>query len=207
MIGATPEEFDRAMLPLTNEIYDRYIAPELEAHGLDPAQYHLAFERSEPEPQPIPGFGGVADGCWTVAAEYRVSLDPAVEATRVEAVRRLAVGLGLDVEIIDEATRWQNSQRAYAGCYPSWRYVSGGRALHAFFGDDPLPICGVDPRHAPGGRPAVWHGAATRYSTGYLHRARHHHKRCWKLQNLETQRRIGELIARQRAEMGGNPDV
>lgn len=40
----------------------------------------------------------------------------------------------------------------------TWRYVSGGRASHAFVGQSGMPLCGVVPERA-NGLPPVWRDA------------------------------------------------
>lgn len=59
-----------------------------------------------------------------------------------------------------------------------WRYVSGGRAVHAFRGESGLPLCGVVPERA-NGLPPHWNDAAgTPYGPW---RRRNRHAECVRL--------------------------
>lgn len=110
-------EFDRAMLPLTNLIYDRYLAPDLAAHGLDPAAYTLGYDST-----PIP------------------------ELTRSQH-RLLPDWLA--------AAAFERNRAEWSATRPHWRRVSGGRAWHAFYGDEG-PVCGVMPLRGTDRHPARW---------------------------------------------------
>jgi hypothetical protein len=58
-----------------------------------------------------------------------------------------------------------------------WRYVSGGRAAHAFVGDADTPLCGVVPDRA-NGLPARWNPNPEFVSFTMLRRRRGWHSQC-----------------------------
>jgi hypothetical protein len=51
-------------------------------------------------------------------------------------------------------------ERTRSRYMPRWRYVSGGKALHAFIDGSDRPACGIDPRRGPDRHPARWIGSA-----------------------------------------------
>lgn len=56
----------------------------------------------------------------------------------------------------DEQLALSTFEQARHGYLPRWRYVSGGRVLHAFFSDQDTPVCGISPTRGDPPRPCPW---------------------------------------------------
>ncbi len=73
-----------------------------------------------------------------------------------------------------ELAAFERTRREYnRAMLPTWRYVRGGRALHAFFagGDGSLgeiPVCGIQPRRGRDGRRSMWIRGAVRARGNWL---------------------------------------
>lgn len=129
------------MLPLMNEIYDKYLRPELESHGLDPDRYRLAFD-SIPAEHTMRSWPADTTGRFEVSARYGGSVDPMVLPDWLRDV--LAGGAA------------PGGSRVSPGRL-SWRYVRGGRVLHAFADESATtPLCGIEPTRGDPPRPSPW---------------------------------------------------
>lgn len=162
--------------PTLADVKQSLVDPLLVKAGLDPAQYQLVYELGQPV------LAELAPAVQTATEE----LDRAAQ----EAIRSLARALDLPAGLIDPydpeavawrarrevAESWAQSQREF---YPTWRYVSGGRAYHAFLDGAELPVCGVDPRRGRDRRPARWTEIDVRARLRWG--GRHEHELCRKL--------------------------
>ena len=178
MSGISGSQFHHAITsqnsPTLADVKRSLVDPLLVRAGLDPERYQVVYELGQPVVQEL------------VPASASGELDAAAQA----AIRRLAEALGLPASLLDPhdpeamawrarrevAEGWAKSQREY---YPTWRYVSGGRAYHAFMSGAELPVCGADPRRGQGGRPARWTEVGTRARLSWY--GRHEHELCRKL--------------------------
>ncbi len=166
--------------PWLADIKTQILDPQLRELGLDPDRYELACEiESLPLEPPGPITGPL-------------------DIERMKLLRKIADGLGLPPELLDRPTTdWQQRAWEYrmdvpldalaADPYgissfestrrrymPRWRYVSGGKALHAFIDGSDRPACGVDPRRGPDRRSVRWIEVGTRGLLGYGQRRREH---------------------------------
>lgn len=132
-----------------------WLDPQLRGLGLDPGRYELAYEMPPADGDPPHSVESeVREGVFRMIAE--------------EALLKIADALDIPPEIISanldvnwvaatdpyNMRAFEQARREYA---PHWRYVSGGKALHAFIGDSDRPVCGIDPRRGPDRHPARWH--------------------------------------------------
>jgi hypothetical protein len=167
--------------PALADIKADWLDPALRELGLDPDRYELAYEPHEPLPIPAPQ-----------------PLTGQQELARAAAAQTLATGLGLPPEILGITPNhwdpWWRSEEPTAevgdrygiGAFertrrfymPRWRYVSGGKVLHAFIGDSDRPACGVDPRRGRDRHPARWIDSSRQGTAHYWTRRRGEHGPC-----------------------------
>lgn len=165
------------------DLKTRILDPALRELGLDPDRYGLAHELSEPFPVP--------------AAR---PLTDQQELARAMALQTIARGLDIPQEILETPppTRrgtWRRAgpmvemddpynigafEHTRSRYMPRWRYVSGGKALHAFIGGSDRPACGIDPRRGPDRQPARWVDSTDQGSKRYGDRRRGEHGPCTK---------------------------
>jgi hypothetical protein len=104
-------------------------------------------------------------------------------------LQKIATALDIPPEIIsaNQDVNWVTAtdpydvgsfERTRSRYMPRWRYVSGGKALHAFIDGSDQPACGVDPRRGRDRHPARWIDGDPNRRTSWLPGPRIEHGPC-----------------------------
>ena len=202
----TPEEHPPLVTsktsPMLADIKADWLDPQLRELGLDPDRYELAYEPHEPlpfpAPQPLTDQQELARAAalQTLARGLDIPQEILETPQPPECQREGTCCAACMADYGDCCKHggklipdrvWQMADDPYdvaafeqtRSLYmPRWRYVSGGKALHAFIDGSDRPACGVDPRRGPDRRPARWIDSTYQGSKRYGDQRRGEHDPC-----------------------------